>query len=140
MTEAEVIAALRGYWLTPATQAIVGAAGWTHLFDDDDRPSAVVPYTVIRIASSGNTRIGAGRRREENRGAIFVQVFSPRTGGPGPGERKASAVASAWRQARLSRITLSAPSVATLTAEGAFNRQLVTLGWRADLRFSDQGT
>lgn len=141
MNEADVVSALRAYWLSAPAKAIVDTApGWLNLFDDDERPNSVVPYTVIRIASAGNERIGAGRRREENRGTIFVQVFSPQEGGPGPGERKAALVASAWRQARLARIILTAPSTATLLPEGGFNQQLITLGWRADLRFSDQGT
>ncbi len=137
MTEADVLAALRGYWLEAAPPLLGPVAQL--LFDDDDRPEGVVDHVVVRLASAGNTRVTIGRRREENRGTIFCQVFSDPVGGPGPGERLASAVASLWRPARLARITLTAPSVAGLTSEGGFNRHLVTLGWRADLRFSDQG-
>lgn len=131
MNEADFIAALRGHWI--AAWAGPEAVVW----EDDqtpDNPDAA--WLRVIIASSKSQRRGIGRSREDNYGLVSVEVYAPKVGGPGPGERLASRVADTWRAFRHDRIKLDAPSVAGLRSDGAFNRHLITLGWRGDMRFA----
>lgn len=142
MTEADFIAALRQHWITNGATVSTGGAVPVvalQLWEDDEGvPEPPVPYHRIRIACSGAESVSIGRTREETRGLVTVQIFAPHDGGPGPSERLASAVAAVWRTFRHPRVKLGAPSVATLKREGAFNRHLVTVGWRGDLRPGQQ--
>lgn len=130
MDEAAILAALRAYWLT-------GYSGSAQVLWEDDEQEGEADRTWMRLAlrSAGTSRPAVGRSREENRGMIIVQIFAPRSLGPGSAERLASEVAARWRAHRHDRIRLDAPSVIGLRPEGAFNRHQVTLGWRGDMRF-----
>lgn len=129
MNESEIIAALRSYWISSwESPELV-------LWDDETTPAPVGVYSLrVTLRSSASQRITIGRTREENRGMIMISLFGPRDEGPGALERLSSKVAAFWRAFRHSRIILDAPSVVGLPAEGAFNRHLVTLGWRGDMR------
>ena len=105
MTEADFIEAIRTYWLAQY------AGGDLVLYDDDPQSGPQDTYWLRQIT-----------------------LYGPRDQGEGDLQRKASAVATLWRAFRHERINLDAPSVVGLTADGAFNRQLVTLGWRGDMR------
>lgn len=130
MNEAQVIEVIRQWWLDQ--YEAVSSVVW----DDDEDPEPVgQPWLRVSIRSAGTERRGVGRSKEEHRGTVMVQMFSPRTDGPGQLERDSSDVAQIWRDFRHERIRMDAPSVVSLAAEGAFNRRLVTLGWRADMRF-----
>lgn len=130
MDEAAILEALRGYWLN-------GYSGREQVLweDDEQKGPEDKPWLRVTIRSSGSVRPVVGRSREENRGLIMVQIFSPRADGPGRAERVATDVANLWRAFRHERIRLDAPSVTGLMPEGAFNRHQVTLGWRGDMRF-----
>lgn len=138
MNEAAFIEALRTYWMTSgAALTTLGASPVVALQlweDDEAEPDPPVPYHRTTIRSAGAAAITVGRTREEVRGTILVQVFVPHDMGLGPGERLASAVSKKWRAFRHSRVRCGPPSIAGLSRQGAFNRQLVTIGWRADLR------
>lgn len=138
MTEADFIAAMRQHWIehgaalsTGGAYPVVAQQWWE---DDEGEPSPPAPYHRCVIRSVGAAAITIGRTREETRGLVTVQVFAPHDGGPGAAERLASSVSGAWRTFRHPRIKLGVPNVAGLPRQGAFNRQLVTVGWRADLR------
>lgn len=134
MTEHDIVTAVRDHWI----------ASWAppaheepYVWNDDAIPGDLDTLSLrVSVRSEGGERVGAGRAREENRGLIAVEVSAPRKNGPGPGERCASQVAAVWRAFRHERIKLSAPSVVGLPADGAFNRHLITLGWRGDMRFA----
>lgn len=132
MTEHEFLSALREYWLTwLGANAPTATSFWA----DDEVPGALeTTWVRTTIRSEGGARVGVGRQREQTRGVIMVEVYTPRKDGTGPGERLASSLASGWRAYRHSRIQLSAPSVIGPTTDGAFNRHLITLGWRGDMR------
>lgn len=138
MTEADFIAAIRTHWMAQGAALTTGGADPVvalQLWEDDEgEPDPPAPYHRCTIRSAGGASVTIGRTREENRGLVTVQVFAPHESGPGPAERLASQVAAALRTFRHSRVKLGAPSVAGLPRQGAFNRQLVTVGWRADLR------
>lgn len=130
MNEADIIAALRAYWIEEWTGTELV------LWDDDEQSGQADTYwNRVVIRSAGSVRPIVGRTREEHRGTIMVQMFGPRQDGPGQLQRAASAVAHFWRAFRHERIRLDAPSVVGLPAEGTFNRHLVTLGWQGDMRF-----
>jgi len=115
-------------WVTPPIW------GW----EDDDIVGADADTQHLRVVmrSEGAVRKAIGRTKEEARGLIMTTVHTPRGSGPGVGEVAAGNVAQLWRDFRHSRIQLDAPSVVGLTPDGAFNRHLVTLGWRGDMRFA----
>lgn len=130
MVEHDFLTILRGYWMDNHPPEP------PYFWPDDDLPVTLTEgYLRTTIRPEGNGRRGIGRTREQAAGLIMVEVFSPKSGGPGPGEQFATAVAGVWRAFRHERIQLDAPSVVGLTADGAFNRHLVTLGWRGDMRF-----
>lgn len=138
MTEADFIATLRAHWLrygsvlnTGGMFPVLSLQFWE---DDEGEPDPPVPYHRCTIRSAGAQAMTVGRGREETRGLVTVQVFTPSVDGPGPAERLASSVATVWRTFRDPRVRLSAPAIAGLSRQGAFNRQLVSIGWRADLR------
>ena len=133
MVEHDFLTALRDYWKNQWPNAVPTAAIY---WSDDDGPADVTPYTRTTMRSEGNVRRGVGRTKEQARGLVMVEVFTPSAEGPGVGERLAGSVAGVWRAFRHERIQLDAPSVVGLTADGAFNRHLVTLGWRGDMRFA----
>lgn len=142
MTEADFIAALREFWIeqgvvltTGGSDPVVAQQWWE---DDEGEPTPAAPYHRCTIRTAANVPMTIGRAREENRGLVTVQVFAPHSSGPGPVERLASEVSARWRTFRHSRIKLSPPQVVGLSRLGAFNRQLVTVGWRADLRPAQQ--
>lgn len=136
MDEHAFLAALRGYWNDQVWQAPVND-GWQFIWDDDEKGFKPTDKWVrIGIRCEGGLRRGAGRRREETRGLVSIEVYNPRADGSGPGERFSSALAAAWRAFRHERIQLSAPSVVGPTTDGAFNRHLITLGWRGDQRLA----
>jgi hypothetical protein len=131
MAEAGNIAALRAHWL--ATWQGSEDVKW----DDDVEMGAEGSYWLrVTIRSSGSRRMIVGRRREEQTGTIMVNLYGPREEGPGALERLAEEVAQLWRDFRYPTINTDPPSVVGLNAEGAFNCQLVTLGWRGDNRFA----
>lgn len=129
MVEKDFLIELRTYWTTVAT-----ALSW--VWSDDPEPDGLdAQWLRVMVRPEGNARKGVGRAREEARGLIMVEVKTPRKNGIGPGERTSSVVAQLWRDFRHARIQLDAPSVVGLSADGAFNRHLVTLGYRGDMRF-----
>lgn len=139
MNEADIIKDIRNWWLTNMNTVIVATATGDvraiSLWEDDEGlPEPIQPYNRTTIRSMASEAVSIGRRRAENRGLITVQVFAPTDLGPGPGERMASAIADIWRAYRHSRIKLGEPSVIGLSRDGAFNRQLIQIGWRADMR------
>lgn len=129
--EAAVIAALRQHWIDSwalRTEPYI----WE---DDSDAPSAE-HWLRLTLRSARNLRPAIGRTREDNIGVVGVQVFGALDIGPGATERLASAVSAVWRAFRHAQIRLGPPSISGLPAEGGFNQQLVTVDWRADLRFN----
>ena len=131
MDEHDFLTALRQYWMDTWVDPT------RYLWSDDEEPGPMdEPWLRLTIRSEGNERRGIGRLREEPRGLVMVEVMVPRKTGTGPGERLAAAVAAVWRAFRHTRIRLDAPSVVGLAADGAFNRHLVTLGWRGDMRLA----
>lgn len=133
MDEASIIAALRAYWM----ESWVDPHTASYVWEDEPEPGSMDdPWLLVIIRSAGTERRGVGRRREENRGLVSVTVQSPKAVGPGLGERLARDVAAVWRAFRHTHIKLDAPSVAGLDPDGAFNRHLITLGWRGDMRFA----
>ena len=136
MTEHDILTALRAYWIE---KWVAPEHSTVYVWADDAIPADLdSSYLRVRVRPEGSVRRGVGRTKEENRGLVTVEVYSPSKNGEGPGERLASAVAGVWRAHRHPRIKLDAPSVVGLTADGAFNRHLITLGWRADMRFAQQ--
>lgn len=133
MDEAAIISALRGYWIGAWVAPLDTAYIWE---DDADPEEPGTSWLRVTLRSSETERRGVGRRREENRGLVAVEVRVPRPLGPGPADRLASSVAGVWRAFRHPRIQLTAPSVVGLAVDGAFNRRLITLGWRGDMRFA----
>lgn len=135
MDEAQTCTALRQYWMVewPLLSAV------PYVWEDDALPGDLDTQSVrVTIRPEGGARVAVGRTREENRGLIQIEVSTPRKVGPGPGERVGAQIAQLWRAFRHERIRLSAPSVVGLAPDGAFNRHLVTLGWRGDMRFAAQ--
>jgi hypothetical protein len=133
VNEADVLAAIRQHWID---EWVGPAHVQPYIWDDDpDRPSDP-EWLRVTLRSAGNAAMTVGRTREEFRGVIMTQCFTKREFGPGQCERIASAVAATWRQFRHPRIRLGVPSPTGLPVDGAFIRQLVTVDWRGDLRFS----
>lgn len=134
MTEHDFLVALREFWITSWVEAVSEVP---FVWADDTEPAQLENLHLrLTVRNEGGVRRGIGRAREESRGLISVEVRSPQKDGPGHGERLASLVAAVWRSFRHVRIQLTAPSVVGLTADGAFNRHLVTLGWRGDMRLA----
>lgn len=129
-----MLTALRQWWMD---QWVAPAHTESYVWRDDELPADLDLVNLrVSVTTQGNQRQGIGREREQPRGLIQVEVQNPRKNGPGPGEVVASAVAAVWRAFRHERITLDAPSVVGLLPDGAFNRHLVTLGWRGDMRLA----
>ena len=131
MNEADVLATLRAHWMDSRL-----LAPEPYVWEDETDPPTGDVWMRVTLRSASSRRPAIGRVREDNMGVILVQTFSNRELGPGPGERLASDVAAIWRAFRHPQIRLQAPDIAGLPADGAFNRQLVTVDWRANLRFT----
>lgn len=138
MNEADFIAAIRAWWIAKGAALTTGGAepevALQRWEDDEAAPNPPVAYHRFICRSAGSTGVTVGRTRSEVRGLITVEVFTPHEDGPGSSERLGSAVTKVWRAFRHPRVKLGDPSMAGLPRQGAFNRQLVTVGWRADLR------
>jgi hypothetical protein len=138
VNEADFIAAIRQHWInnganltTGGATPVVATQKWE---DDEEATNPPAPYHRFIARSADTVGVAVGRSRSENRGLITIEIFTPAQDGPGPGERLGAAVTKVWRAFRNPRVKLMDPGLAGLPRQGAFNRQLVTVGWRADLR------